>query len=158
VENVQVTVAEDIGVEHRGAYYQEAGALRDMVQNHLTQLVTVVAMEVPVSFEAGAIQAEKLKVLHSISPIPLSEVVFGQYQAWQIAEQRIPGYREEKGLDDRNVCRLANGNPQLALARCPLLPSNRKAAAPQDHASRRHVSTGAHSGLSLSGAGQFGSQ
>jgi glucose-6-phosphate 1-dehydrogenase len=98
VENVQVTVAEDIGVEHRGAYYQEAGALRDMVQNHLTQLVTVVAMEVPVSFEAGAIQAEKLKVLHSISPIPLSEVVFGQYQAWQIAEQRIPGYREEKGV------------------------------------------------------------
>ncbi|HEU4505934.1 MAG TPA: glucose-6-phosphate dehydrogenase [Nitrospira sp.] len=98
VECVQLTVAEDIGVEHRGAYYQEAGALRDMVQNHLTQLVTVVAMEVPVSFDAEAIQAEKLKVLHSIPPIDPQEVVFGQYQAWEVAGQRIPGYREEKGV------------------------------------------------------------
>ena len=69
IENVQITVAEDLGVEHRGAYYQQAGALRDMVQNHLTQLMTVVAMEVPVSFDAAAIQNEKLKVLHSIAPI-----------------------------------------------------------------------------------------
>lgn len=98
VECVQLTVAEDIGVEHRGAYYQEAGALRDMVQNHLTQLVTVVAMEVPVSFDAEAIQAEKLKVLHSIPPIDPHEVVFGQYRAWEVARQRIPGYREEKGV------------------------------------------------------------
>jgi glucose-6-phosphate 1-dehydrogenase len=98
VECVQLTVAEDIGVEHRGAYYQEAGALRDMVQNHLTQLVTVVAMEVPVSFEADAIQAEKLKVLHSIPPIAPRDVVFGQYLAWEVAGQRIPGYREEKGV------------------------------------------------------------
>ena len=98
VECVQLTVAEDIGVEHRGAYYQEAGAMRDMVQNHLTQLVTVVAMEVPVSFNADAIQAEKLKVLHSIPPIDPHDVVFGQYRAWEVAGQRIPGYREEKGL------------------------------------------------------------
>ena len=98
VECVQLMVAEDIGVEHRGAYYQEAGALRDMVQNHLTQLVTVVAMEVPVSFDAEAIQAEKLKVLHSIPPIDPHEVVFGQYRAWEVAGQRIPGYREEKGV------------------------------------------------------------
>ena len=98
VENVQITVAEDIGVEHRGAYYQAAGALRDMVQNHLTQLVTVVAMEVPVSFDASAIQAEKLKVLHSIAPIDPNTTVFGQYNAWEIAGQTIPGYREEKGV------------------------------------------------------------
>jgi len=98
VECVQLTVAEDIGVEHRGAYYQEAGALRDMVQNHLTQLVTVVAMEVPVSFDADAIQAEKLKVLHSIPPIDARDVVFGQYRAWEFNDQRIPGYREEKGV------------------------------------------------------------
>jgi glucose-6-phosphate 1-dehydrogenase len=98
VENVQVTVAEDLGVEHRGAYYQEAGALRDMVQNHLTQLVTVVAMEVPVSFDAAAIQAEKLKALQSISPIDTNQVVFGQYRAWNIAGQTIPGYLEEKGV------------------------------------------------------------
>jgi len=98
VESVQLTVAEDLGVEHRGAYYQQAGALRDMVQNHLTQLVTVVAMEVPVSFDAEAIQTEKLKVLHSIPPIDGKDVVFGQYRAWEFDSQRIPGYREEKGV------------------------------------------------------------
>ncbi|MGA6828778.1 glucose-6-phosphate dehydrogenase [Nitrospira sp. NS4] len=98
IENVQITVAEDLGVEHRGAYYQQAGALRDMVQNHLTQLMTVVAMEVPVSFDAGAIQSEKLKVLHSIAPITHEDAVFGQYSSWQIAGQTIPGYREEPGV------------------------------------------------------------
>jgi glucose-6-phosphate 1-dehydrogenase len=95
---VQLTVAEDLGVEHRGAYYQQAGALRDIVQNHLTQLVTVVAMEVPVSFDAEAIRTEKLKVLHSIPPIDAKDVVFGQYRAWEFDDQRIPGYREEKGV------------------------------------------------------------
>ena len=98
IENVQITVAEDLGVEHRGAYYQQAGALRDMVQNHLTQLMTVVAMEVPASFDAGAIQNEKLKVLHSIAPITQQDVVFGQYTSWQVAGQLIRGYREEQGV------------------------------------------------------------
>ena len=98
IENVQITVAEDLGVEHRGAYYQQSGALRDMVQNHLTQLMTVVAMEVPVSFDAAAIQSEKLKVLHSIAPIAERDVVFGQYTSWQVGGQTIPGYREEPGV------------------------------------------------------------
>jgi glucose-6-phosphate 1-dehydrogenase len=98
VESVQITVAEDLGVEHRGAYYEEAGALRDMVQNHLMQLMTVVAMEVPVSFEAAAIQTEKLKVLQSIAPINPTDVAFGQYSAWEFKGQTIPGYREEPGV------------------------------------------------------------
>jgi glucose-6-phosphate 1-dehydrogenase len=98
VESVEITVAEDLGVEHRGAYYQEAGALRDMVQNHLTQLLTVVGMEVPTSFEASEIQAEKLKVLRSISPIRSQDVIFGQYTAWDVAGQRIAGYHEERGV------------------------------------------------------------
>ena len=98
IENIQITVAEDLGVEHRGAYYQQAGALRDMVQNHLTQLMTVVAMEVPASFDAGAIQIEKLKVLHSIAPITPQDIVFGQYTSWQIAGQTIHGYCEEHGV------------------------------------------------------------
>ncbi|HWI69743.1 MAG TPA: glucose-6-phosphate dehydrogenase, partial [Nitrospiraceae bacterium] len=98
IENVQITVAEDLGVEDRGAYYQQAGALRDMVQNHLTQLMTVVAMEVPASFDAAAIQNEKLKVLHSIAPITQQNVVFGQYTSWQIADHTIRGYREEQGV------------------------------------------------------------
>lgn len=98
VESVEITVAEDLGVEHRGAYYEEAGALRDMVQNHLTQLLTVVGMEVPTSFEASEIQAEKLKVLHSISPIKPQDAVFGQYTAWNVGGQQIPAYRQERGV------------------------------------------------------------
>jgi glucose-6-phosphate 1-dehydrogenase len=98
IEHVQITVAEDLGVEHRGAYYQEAGALRDMVQNHLTQLMTVVAMEVPASFEAAAIQNEKLKVLHSTAPITPQAVVFGQYTSWQVNGQTIRSYCEEDGV------------------------------------------------------------
>jgi len=98
IENIQITVAEDLGVEHRGAYYQHSGAFRDMVQNHLTQLMTVVAMEVPVSFDAAAIQNEKTKVLHSIAPVAAQDVVFGQYTSWQVAGQTIPGYREEHGV------------------------------------------------------------
>jgi glucose-6-phosphate 1-dehydrogenase len=100
VDNVQITVAEDLGVEHRGAYYQQAGALRDMVQNHLTQLLTVVAMEVPVSFEAAAIQSEKLKVLHSMAPIDPGNAVFGQYTAWHVDGHTIPGYLEEPGVSE----------------------------------------------------------
>ena len=98
IESIEITVAEDLGVEHRGAYYQQAGALRDMVQNHLTQLMTVVAMEVPVSFEAAAIQSEKMKVLLSIAPINPHDVVFGQYMAWRSGSVNIPGYLEEKGV------------------------------------------------------------
>ena len=98
IEHVQITVAEDLGMEHRGAYYDKAGAFRDMVQNHLTQLMTVVAMEVPVSFDAVSIQDERLKVLHSMAPILPQDVVFGQYTAWEVAGQRIPAYREEPGV------------------------------------------------------------
>lgn len=98
VESVQITVAEDLGVEHRGAYYQEAGALRDMIQNHLTQLLTVIGMEVPNSFGASEIQAEKLKVLRSIPSIRSKEAVFGQYTAWDFDDQRIPGYLDEPGV------------------------------------------------------------
>jgi len=98
VESVQVTVAENLGVEHRGAYYQDVGALRDMVQNHLTQLLTIVAMEIPVTFEADALQNEKLKVLHSIAPISPLDVIFGQYTSLQIKDHPIPGYHEEPGV------------------------------------------------------------
>ncbi|MFO0775752.1 MAG: glucose-6-phosphate dehydrogenase [Nitrospiraceae bacterium] len=98
VEHVQITVAEDLGIEHRGAYYQQAGALRDMVQNHLTQLLSVVAMEVPFSFEARAVQSEKLKVLHSVAPIEPENVVFGQYTGWNLAGEWIKGYREEANV------------------------------------------------------------
>src|SRR5579864_3624069 len=77
IESVEITVAECLGVEHRAAYYEGAGALRDMIQNHLTQLLTLTAMEVPSAFQAEAIRHEKVKVLHSVLPIKSENVVLG---------------------------------------------------------------------------------
>ncbi len=95
IESVQITVAEDLGVEHRGRYYEGAGALRDMVQNHLTQLLTMIAMEIPSAFDAEAIRAEKIKILRSLSPIRPEDVVFGQYGAGTIDGTAVPAYRDE---------------------------------------------------------------
>jgi glucose-6-phosphate 1-dehydrogenase len=95
VESVEIVVSESLGVEHRGRYYDTAGALRDMIQNHLTQLLTLTAMEPPASFEADAIQHEKVKVLKSIRPIGPGDVVFGQYARGEINGKPVPGYRQE---------------------------------------------------------------
>jgi glucose-6-phosphate 1-dehydrogenase len=98
VESVQILVAEELGIEDRAGYYDKAGALRDMVQNHLTQLFTLIAMEVPFAIEAEAIRAEKIKVLRSLSPIRTEDVVFGQYAAGAIGGKKVPGYLEEQGV------------------------------------------------------------
>lgn len=98
VESVQITVAEDIGIEQRAGYYEQAGALRDMVQNHLTQLMTLVAMEPPSSFDPEAIRNEKVKVLDSIAPISSKDAVYGQYTAAAINGQTVPGYLGESGV------------------------------------------------------------
>jgi glucose-6-phosphate 1-dehydrogenase len=95
IESVEVVVAESLGVEHRGKYYDHAGALRDMIQNHLTQLLTLTAMEPPATFDAEAIQYEKVKVLQSVRPISMSDVVFGQYSRGEIDGKPVPGYRQE---------------------------------------------------------------
>ncbi len=99
VDHVQITVAEDLGVEGRGGYYDQAGALRDMAQNHLLQLLALVAMEPPTSFAAEAIRDEKVKLFRSIRPIPPGSVtertVRGQYTAGRIGERAVVGYREE---------------------------------------------------------------
>jgi glucose-6-phosphate 1-dehydrogenase len=87
VDNVQITVAEEIGLEGR-AYYDQIGALRDIVQNHLTQVLTLLAMEIPPVFEAEAIRDEKAKVLKSIAPLRPDQLVLGQYS----------GYRDEPGV------------------------------------------------------------
>ena len=101
VDHVQITVAESIGVEDRGDYYERAGALRDMVQNHLLQLLCLVAMEPPTRFEADAVRDEKLKVLRALRPITGDEVasktVRGQYRAGAINGDLAPGYLEEIG-------------------------------------------------------------
>lgn len=98
IESVEITVAECLGVEHRAAYYEGAGALRDMIQNHLTQVATLTAMEVPEAFESEAIRREKVKVLHSVLPIQIKDVVLGQYAAGKIEGKDVPAYRDEPGV------------------------------------------------------------
>jgi glucose-6-phosphate 1-dehydrogenase len=99
VDHVQITVAEPLGVEMRGAYYDRAGALRDIVQNHALQLLTLVAMEPPVALEAGATRDEKVKVLRSIRPLSPDDVreqtVRGQYAEGWVMGEKVPGYRQE---------------------------------------------------------------
>ena len=107
VDHVQITVGESIGVENRGAYYEEAGALRDMIQNHILQLLCLVAMEPPVTFDADPVRDEKTKVMHAIRPIPADEVdrlaVRGQYGPGFVGGQRVVGYREEKGVSAQSI-------------------------------------------------------
>ena len=98
IDSVQIAVAESLGVSMRAGYYDHAGALRDMVQNHLTQLLTLVAMEVPSTFNADAIRQEKIKVLRSIPPIRCEDVVRGQYAAGHLNGERAVGYLEEEGV------------------------------------------------------------
>jgi len=100
IDHVQITVAETIGVERRAAFYAGAGALRDMVQNHLLQLLCMVAMEPPVSLEPDAVRDEKLKVLHALKPLGADAArltVRGQYRAGAIGSEPVPGYDEENG-------------------------------------------------------------
>jgi len=98
IQSVEITVAESLGVEKRAGYYDQAGALRDMMQNHLTQLLTLTAMEVPARFDARAIRHEKEKVLRSIVPYSTEDVVFGQYAAGEIDGKPVPGYTDEQGV------------------------------------------------------------
>ena len=93
VDHVQITVAETVGVAGRGAYYDEAGAMRDMVQNHLMQLLCLIAMEPPFRFEPDAVRDEKLKVIHALDPVASADIVRGQYRA----ASGQPGYLEECG-------------------------------------------------------------
>jgi len=99
VHHVQITVAESVGVEHRGKYYEEAGVVRDMFQNHLLQLLTLMAMEPPVTFSADAVRDEKVKVLRAIRPITPEVMhdysVRGQYGPGRINGTPVPGYRQE---------------------------------------------------------------
>lgn len=100
VDNIQITVAEDLGVEHRAAFYERTGVVRDILQNHLLQLVALVAMEPPIGFDAELIRDEKVKVFRSIRPIAVSDVdaeaVRGQYGSGTFGARAVPGYREEQ--------------------------------------------------------------
>jgi len=100
IDHVQITVAEELGVEGRGPYYDTAGAMRDMVPNHIAQLVSLVGMEPPISFSADAVRDEQVKLLNSIEPLSpedvLHQAVRGQYGAGDVDGKKVPGYREEE--------------------------------------------------------------
>ena len=100
VDHVQITVAEKLGVEMRGGYYDAAGALRDMIPNHIFQLLTLTAMEPPVSFDADSVRDEQTKILQAIQPFSpedaLHSAVRGQYDAGEIDGKPVPGYRNEE--------------------------------------------------------------
>ena len=107
VDHVQITAAENIGVGTRGAYYEEAGALRDMIQNHMMQLLTLVAMEPPPDFAPNSVRDEKAKVLRSIRPCTPEEVgqvaVLGQYGRGFVGGREMPAYREERGVSPNST-------------------------------------------------------
>jgi glucose-6-phosphate 1-dehydrogenase len=103
IDHVQITNAETVGVERRGAYFDSAGTLRDMVPNHVMQLLSLTAMESPVSFSADAVRNEQAKVLHSLQPLNSEDVletsVRGQYGDGMIGDERVPRYRSEPGVN-----------------------------------------------------------
>jgi glucose-6-phosphate 1-dehydrogenase len=99
VDHVTITVAESLGLEGRAQYYDEAGALRDMIQNHVTQVLTLVAMEPPATRDEDSIRNEKVKVLQSIVRLGPDDVVRAQYTAGAVDGKAVPGYRDEPGID-----------------------------------------------------------
>jgi len=103
VDNVQITISETVGVEDRHEFYEETGALRDMVQNHMLQLLCLIAMEPPANRKSDMIRSEKLKVLQSLKPIQLNEInnkiIRGQYASGSINDELVPGYQKEVGHD-----------------------------------------------------------
>lgn len=107
IDHVQITVAEDIGIEHRGGFYEQTGVVRDMVQNHVMQLVALVAMEPPIGFEAEFIRDEKIKIFQAIMPMKDEEInkytVRGQYGPGRVGNDPVPGYREENGVAPDSV-------------------------------------------------------
>src|SRR6187399_2362133 len=98
VDHIQLTVSESIGIEGRAGYYEQAGAIRDIFQNHLLQLVAITAMEPPIDFTADAVRNEKVKVLRSIHTPGPKSVVRGQYGRGFVEGEDVPGYREERGV------------------------------------------------------------
>ena len=135
IDHVQISVAETVGLEGRGDYYDGAGALRDMVQNHMLQLLALVAMEPPADFDATSVRDEKVKVLRSLRPIRADEVadraVTGQYRDGAVDGAPVRGYADELGRasDTETFVALEGPCRQLALGRRAFLPAHRQAHA-----------------------------
>ena len=150
IDHVEITAAEDIGIGGRAGYYEGAGALRDLVQNHMLQLLALLTMEPPASFEANRLRDEKLKVLEAIVPPSLGEVK-GNGAPGAV---RVRGRRRRQGpwlprgggrrrrLAHRDVRRAPAARVELALGRRAVLPADRQAARPQGDRDRGHAQAG----------------
>jgi glucose-6-phosphate 1-dehydrogenase len=107
IDHVQITASETIGVEHRAGYYEKAGVIRDMFQNHMLHLLALSAMEPPPRFEAESVRDERIKLLHSVTPFPLDKldqyIAIGQYGSGEIDGKPAPAYREEPGVSDEST-------------------------------------------------------
>jgi glucose-6-phosphate 1-dehydrogenase len=102
IDHIEITMAESAGVDGRGAFYEEVGALRDVVQNHLLQVLSLLTMEPPASFDAEAIRDEKVKLLRAVQPFDPANVVRGQYTRGRIDGRVVPGYRDEENVPDES--------------------------------------------------------
>ncbi len=137
IDHIQITVAETVGVEQRGTYYEKAGTLRDMVPNHIFQLISLTAMEPPVSFDADVVRDEQAKILKALSPMTDEEVltrtVRGQYGEGDRRRQSGAGVSQRAvrgaGFAHRNLRRDEAVHRQLALGGCAVLSAHREAAA-----------------------------
>ena len=137
IDHVQITVAESIGIERRAAYYEQAGAIRDVFQNHQLQLLALTAMEPPIDFTAESVRNEKVKVLRALRPPGPKDVVRGQYGKGFVEGEEVPGYRQEPGVGreslHRDICRGQALRRQLALGGHALLrPYGQAAGATRD--------------------------
>ncbi len=150
VDHVQITVAEDLGIGDRAEFYDRTGALRDMVQNHMLQLLCLVAMEPPISLSHEELRAEKIKVLKALRPITPENVkqvtVRGQYSSGAVAGELVEGYQDELGQQQAerhgDFCGHQGRNRQLALGRNAVLPAHRQAAGEQVLGDRAAIPAG----------------
>ncbi len=146
IRSVQITMAEDFDVRGRGKFYEEAGAIRDVIQNHLLQVLSNVIMDAPLHDASGALRDEKSRVLRAIRPLDASTVVRGQYR----------GYRAEDGrrgeLAGRDLCRGPAVRGQLALGRCAVLHPRRQMPAGDLHRGGGGISASATRGVRRTGA------
>ena len=147
IDHIQITGAEDIGIGTRAGYYDQAGALRDLVQNHMLQLVALTCMEPPATFEADQVRDEKIKVLTAIRPPAPEETVRAQYTAGTLGRrgrQGLPrGGGRPGGVAHGDLRRAQARGAQLALGRRPDLPAHGQAARPQGDRDRRPAQAGA---------------
>ncbi len=166
IDHVQITVAETVGVEEREGYYDNSGALRDMVQNHLFQILCLIAMEPPISFDADEVRNKKVDLLRAIRPIRPEEIhhsaVRGQYGRGAADGKAVPGYREEPGvapdLAHRDLCGVQVFYRQLALARGAVLPAHRQADARQGVGGLHPLPVGPPPAVSLGRGGELAAE